>query len=63
MRFWNAVADNLPAKKITGLAKSICIGIPKDDHIFRLHHNDVILRLASDRYLSPRPANQTVNRY
>jgi hypothetical protein len=63
IRFWNGVADNLPAKKITGLAKSICIGIPKEHKVFRLQHNNVILLVASDRYLSPRRANKTLNRY
>jgi hypothetical protein len=63
IRFWNGIADNLPAKKITGLAKCSCIGISKEHQIFRLQHNNVILLVASHRYLSPRRANKTINRY
>ena len=63
IRFRNDIADNLPAKKMTGLSKCICIGIPEEHQIFRLHHNNVILLVASDSYLSPRRANKTLNRY
>ena len=63
VRFRISIADNLPAKKIAGLAKSICVGISKEHKVFRLQHNNVILLVASDRYLAPRRANKTLNRY
>jgi hypothetical protein len=61
--FWNGVGDNFPAKKIAGLEKCTRVVIAKDDQIFRLQHNNVILLVASDRYLSPRRANKTFNRH
>jgi hypothetical protein len=62
IRFWNGIADNLPAKKMRGLAKCGCTGIAKKHQIFRLQHNNVILLVASDRYLSPRRANKSLER-
>lgn len=61
--FWKGIADNLPAEKITGLAKCSCTGIAKEHQIFRLQHNNVIFFVASDRHLSLRRANKTLNRY
>ena len=63
VRFRISIADNLPAKKITGLAKCSRTGIAEEHQIFRLQHNNVIFLVASDRYLSPRRANKTLNRY
>jgi hypothetical protein len=58
-----SIADNLPAKKITGLAKCSCAGIAEEHQIFRLQYDNVIFFVAPDRYLSPRRANKTLNRY
>jgi hypothetical protein len=55
IRFWNGIADNLPAKKVAGLAKCSCTGIAKEHQIFRLF-------VALDRYLSPRRANKRLER-
>jgi hypothetical protein len=63
IRFWNGIADNLPAEKITGLAKCSCAGIAEEHQIFRLQYDNVIFFVAPDRYLSPRRANKTLNHY
>jgi aminoglycoside phosphotransferase len=62
IRFRNGIADNLPAKKITGLAECGCAGIAKEHQTLRLQHNNVIFFVASDRYLSPRRANKSLER-
>ena len=62
IRFWNGFADNLPAKKITGLAKCSCAGIAEEHQIFRLQYDNVIFFVASDRHLWPRRANKSLER-
>ena len=68
IRFRNGIADNLPAKKITGLAECGCAGIAKEHQILRLQHNNVIffcvgsLPFASPGQQKPRTAQRSAMR-